>query len=218
MAENGQLVQWNDERGFGFIEAGNGQRHFVHVSSIGRIATRPRIGDSVTFEPHRGSDGRLQARSVRILGANPAPSFATRARGEPAKATNLDWRLPFVLGLLAILAAGFALGRIPLALILGYFGMGLVSLIAYRMDKHFATTGQWRISEATLLGLDLCLGVMGGLLGQALFRHKTRKPGYVAATVLILAAHLAGLAAFAGGFFDPDSLVTSMLSWLAPGG
>ncbi|QYO76891.1 cold-shock protein [Devosia salina] len=37
MAETGQLVQWNDERGFGFIEGSDGGRHFVHISAIGRI-------------------------------------------------------------------------------------------------------------------------------------------------------------------------------------
>lgn len=38
---SGELVQWNDERGFGFIAGGDGKRYFVHISSIDRIANRP---------------------------------------------------------------------------------------------------------------------------------------------------------------------------------
>lgn len=215
MAETGQLVQWNDDRGFGFIEGSDGRRHFVHISAIGRIATRPCIGDRVKFLPGLGTDGRPQAKGVRILGANPVGMASARRRG--GTSTGLDWRLAGVLLLLVLLATGALLDRLPWALLAGYAAISVVSITAYRLDKSFAETGQWRISEGTLLGLDLCLGLVGGLLGQALFRHKTRKPRYVAATALILAAHLLWLAAFASGLIDADIIARSMASLLASG-
>lgn len=104
-----------------------------------------------------------------------------------------SWRLPAALVLSAALVACLIAGRIPAGLILAYGVIGLVSLLAYGVDKRFATTGQRRISEKTLHGVDLAFGIVGGLLGQTIFRHKTSKPRYVALTALILLAHLAFL-------------------------
>lgn len=81
--QRGELVQWNDSRGFGFIETADAKRYFVHISNIGRIATRPRAGDLVSFAPGKGRDGRLEARSVSILG--PIPSPLTPRRGAEQK-------------------------------------------------------------------------------------------------------------------------------------
>ena len=202
MGQTGQLVQWNDERGFGFIEDADGQRHFVHISVIERIATRPRIGDVVSFVPGWGQDGRPQARTVKILGANPV---ATRVRREPGvarAARGVDWRLLVAGLLLALLLAGAVLGRLPNPVLWAYAAMSVVSLAAYRSDKKFAETQQWRISEATLLGIDFCLGIVGGLIGQALLRHKTRKPSYVATTILIVVIHCLWLGAIALGLIN----------------
>lgn len=41
-------------------------------------------------------------------------------------------------------------------------------------DKSRAKKGRWRIPEKTLLLLPLLGGSVGGLLGMAVFHHKTR--------------------------------------------
>ena len=201
----GELVQWNDSRGFGFIRATDGQRYFVHISNVGRIATRPREGDLVSFAAGKSRDGRLEARSVSIQGANPKPSAEALRRGvEPS--VNIGWR--FILaGLLAFaLMAGALLGHVPWLFTGLYAGMGLISLLLYGTDKRFAEQRKWRISEATLLGIDLCFGIMGGLIGQQVYRHKTRKQAYVATTLLITGVHLLWLGGLALGFIDPAAL------------
>lgn len=202
---HGELVQWNDERGFGFIEADDGKRYFVHISRIGRIATRPRAGDLVSFSSATGRDGRMEARSVSIRGANPKPTMAQLRRGTEVS-TRFGWRLLLAVLLAALIVVGVAVGNLPVLLGGLYAGLGLASYLAYGRDKQFAESGQWRISEVTLLGLDLCFGVVGGLLGQELFRHKTRKPGYVATTLLIAGVHLLWVAGFAFGFISPEAL------------
>lgn len=211
MAEQGRLVQWNDERGFGFIEASSGKRHFVHISAIARSAARPRIGDEVRFEPSLGADGRPQARAVRIIDADPPPVTPRSARG-------LDWRVPVALILLSGLLAGLVLANLPQNLVLIYLAMGVVSFIAYGSDKYYAEAGQWRTREKTLLGFDLCFGIVGGLLGQSIFRHKTRKPGYVASTVVIALAHLAWIVALASGALDAKQVFAQGLRWLGMSG
>jgi uncharacterized membrane protein YsdA (DUF1294 family) len=49
--------------------------------------------------------------------------------------------------------------------------------------------------------------VAGGLLGQLILRHKTRKSGFIVRTVLIAVLHLGALALLAFGFWRfPDAL------------
>lgn len=201
--QHGELVQWNDSRGFGFIVTDDGRRFFVHISKIGRIATRPRAGDLVSFAPGIGRDGRLEARSVSILGANSKPTFAQTRRGTETRA-SLGWRFYLAIMLVALVFIGIFLDHLPWPLAGAYAVMGAISFLAYGRDKQFAESGQWRISEVTLLGVDLGFGAIGGLLGQEVFRHKTRKPGYVATTALISAVHFLWIAGFAFGLIHPD--------------
>lgn len=51
MRRSGELVQWNDGRGFGFIRDNDGERYFVHISEIRKVETRPQQGARVSFDP-----------------------------------------------------------------------------------------------------------------------------------------------------------------------
>lgn len=56
-----------------------------------------------------------------------------------------------------------------------FFGlMNLASFCAMALDKRKARKGAWRVPERTLLLLDFFGGSLGGLLGMALCRHKTK--------------------------------------------
>ncbi len=44
----GVLVEWNDSRGFGWVEV-KGKRRFAHVRDFGRTGRRPKNGEEVTF-------------------------------------------------------------------------------------------------------------------------------------------------------------------------
>lgn len=210
---SGELVDWNEVRGFGFVQGSDEQRYFVHISDIGRIANRPRNGDRVSFTPGRGRDGRPVAKSVTILGANPRAFTQSPRHNAPDHRSELEWRWPLLWLLMGALGAGIALGRLPWQASWPYLAFGLLSLLLYRLDKGFALAGRWRISEATLLGVDLCFGIMGGLSGQALWRHKTRKFSYAARTLLIAGLHLLWLGALASGFIrleDFPRLISSL--------
>lgn len=200
--QSGELVDWNDDRGFGFIQGADGQRYFVHISAIGRINTRPRHGDRVSFTPHRDAAGRPQARSVAISGANPRHNRDVDRHGlpeRPAQTMIGDWRLLASLLLLGLLATGFLLGRLPPSVPIFYAIMSVASLANYRLDKHFARRREWRTSEAVLLSLDLACGIIGGLLGQAWFRHKTMKRSYAFMTLILVLVHALWLAGLASG-------------------
>ena len=209
----GRLVEWNDDRGFGFIEAEDRQRYFVHIKSMTRIATRPRIGDRLQFERGLGRNGKIAAVDVRIAGANPLPTRAERHRGLPdTRPQRREIRQFVALALLAILGIGLAVGTIPVWLGLAYACVGLASFLSYGADKGFAETGGWRVSEIRLHTLDLCCGIIGGLLGQAVYRHKTSKQSFAAVTWLLTVVHALWLTGFALGRINADPLVTPLLA------
>jgi uncharacterized membrane protein YsdA (DUF1294 family) len=51
-------------------------------------------------------------------------------------------------------------------------------------DKKKARTHQWRIPEKRLLILGVIGGGLGGLVGQQVFRHKTREPKFTMCFIL----------------------------------
>lgn len=57
--------------------------------------------------------------------------------------------------------------------------INLISLLAMYIDKKKAKRGSWRTKESTLFTLVLLGGGIGGIAGMYLFRHKTKKPGFV---------------------------------------
>jgi uncharacterized membrane protein YsdA (DUF1294 family) len=73
-------------------------------------------------------------------------------------------------------------------------GINVIAFLAFGWDKHQSTRpGVPRIAERTLIGLALVGGALGALLGQQLFRHKTKKQPFrrllwLAAVINILAA------------------------------
>ncbi|MEO8685859.1 MAG: cold shock and DUF1294 domain-containing protein [Devosia sp.] len=207
MAQQGELIEWNDERGFGFIRPDDGSpRLFVHISQIGRIATRPRTGDRVSFGVGPGRDGKSAATNVRIAGANPIKGRAL-ARGVEVVAQHHD-RIRAYLGLalLTMLAFGCLTGSVPLLLGALYLVLGMASAWLYYADKQSAEAGEWRTSEATLHSLDLAFGIIGGLLAQQIFRHKTAKRGFAAMTYIIAAVHALWLVGIVSGRISLDQL------------
>lgn len=202
--QNGELVQWNDERGFGFIAGDDGERRFVHISDIGRIATRPRAGDRVSFTVGRGSDGRLAAKSVKIAGANPLNPEAKR-RGAPlpaATTSSIGVRGVSAAVIVLLAFADHLLGRAPVWLPIAYLVLGVVSILVYWFDKSAAEAERWRVRETSLHVIDAIGGIAGGLIAQQLLRHKTSKQSFIVATALIAIGHVAVLATVGLGLWE----------------
>ena len=92
---------------------------------------------------------------------------------------NLDTPSPFVILLLGAYAIGTA-----------------ITFVAFGFDKWRAGRKGRRIPERMLHLLTFAFGFPGALLGMLAFRHKTRKPAFIAVTALLVAVHvaLAGIA------------------------
>lgn len=214
--ETGELVEWNDDRGYGFIRSAGGERAFVHIKSIAPDAARPQIGDHLSFTLGLGRDGRPAAIDLRILGANRSNRAPQqRNRSGATRLPAFGWRGAIAGLLTVLLLIALLLGHAPFWLGLAYLVMGIVSTCLYAADKRYAETGQWRISEAMLLGTDLCFGIVGGLLAQQVFRHKTAKQSYIGSTMLLCLLHLLWLGGLVGGWIEPAA-ITDLASELLP--
>lgn len=184
----GVLVDWNDERGFGFIER-DGRRLFVHISAFDMAAGRPRCGDFIGYETGRGKDGRPQAiRASRVytLPAYAGPSPNRRGRVE------VFVFLPVLLFAAYLVLAVTVLGTSPWYVV-AYLLVSSATFALYAEDKRAARAGAWRTREDTLHVTALLGGWPGAVLAQQLLRHKNRKTSFL---VTFWAASLLNVLAF----------------------
>ncbi len=78
-------------------------------------------------------------------------------------------------------------------LTLAYAVLSGLAMMAYWLDKRAAQKGTGRIPEVTLLILGLAGGWPGALIGQRIFRHKTRKTSFQAAFWLTVILNIVGI-------------------------
>lgn len=66
----------------------------------------------------------------------------------------------------------------------------LISFIMFFIDKRKAEKKRWRIPESTLI-ISSVFGIIGGLCGMYVIRHKTKKPKFYITLPLILILEIA---------------------------
>ncbi|HEY0916009.1 MAG TPA: cold shock domain-containing protein [Solimonas sp.] len=87
MRYQGRITEWNDAKGFGYIEwHGASDKLFLHISAFADRSRRPRLGDIVTYEAERDPQGRHRAIHVAF------PASATRAQGPSSRAAHRERR------------------------------------------------------------------------------------------------------------------------------
>src|SRR5262245_12894917 len=107
MRLKGTVIEWNDDRGFGFIEAAvGGQRTLFDVNHLEIRARRPRIGERVTYELSTDKHRRPCAAHVRASeSAPPAEIKALPPKGSPRNAI-------IVSAIFAIAVVGLMIARL----------------------------------------------------------------------------------------------------------
>lgn len=174
MEQLGKVADWNQGRGYGFIQPlqAGAPRLFFRASGYRQDGRQPEPGEPVRYSVRRHAGGRGRATSPRARTAAPA-----RPRRQPGGGDG--WAV--WLALAAHLAGlGWALhsGRIPPLVPLALAGLSCAAWVACAWDKHAARHGRRRIAEARLHLLELLGGWPGAALAQRMLRHKTRKPSY----------------------------------------
>lgn len=158
-----KIVEWNDGRGFGFLQAGSG-RVFLHRREFAERHKRPEVGDVIRFMV--GVDDRGRTCAKEAVHVNDGGRFSLAAMfvlvglvvlpGYAIYRSGVDWRW----------AGGYAAV------------MAMVSYVSYALDKKRARAKEWRISEAGLHLAELLGGWPGAFVAQRRLRHKVSKFSY----------------------------------------
>jgi uncharacterized membrane protein YsdA (DUF1294 family)/cold shock CspA family protein len=188
------MVEWMDKKGYGFARLPGGtDRIFVHVKDMATDSLRPQKGDEVELDIIAGRNGRPAGKNVKLL-------------SQDEKSSQLPMHVVTAALLFIVVQLLVILGRAPFGILAIYVGMGGLSVYLYSRDKQAALFGWWRISERQLLTIDFLGGIIGGLLAQHRYRHKTSKQSYQLKIFTIVALHAALLAGLGAGVISADSL------------
>ena len=171
----GILAQWDDTKGFGFIEPRlPGARVFVHISDFIHKTPRPEPGMQLVYLLTTAADGKTRAIGVVQSGLD---SHLSQPRG-PAKSGPSKLAPTFTLLFCAVLAAATWLNQVPEAIAGACLLMSLFTFGLYAWDKSAARAGRWRTSEAALLFAGLLGGWPGAVAAQHWLRHKSVKTSF----------------------------------------
>ena len=170
MRHKGRITQWQDDRGFGFIEPmSGGDRVFVHIKAFASRHRRPVADDLVTYELKHDPRGRPRGVNVSFAGDR-APRTTSRVPG----AKSLLFAAIF---LVSVSVAVFA-GKLPVFVLWSYSVGSGITFLAYGWDKSSARLKRWRTTESTLHLLSLLGGWPGALIAQKYLRHKSSKQSF----------------------------------------
>ena len=172
MKYKGTVVQWNHQKGFGFIqpEAG-GENVFFHISALSDRQSRPRMNERVSYELSVDNKNKKSAKSVMFVKAH---SGLDKYTAPMSKAQGFS---VLFLGLVSLCVWLF---QCSYWVLIGYVCLSIVTFAVYAHDKRAAQKEAWRTKEASLHLLALVGGWPGALWAQKILRHKSQKQPFKA--------------------------------------
>ncbi|HSP84225.1 MAG TPA: cold shock and DUF1294 domain-containing protein [Psychrobacter sp.] len=199
--QQGRVIKWQDDKGFGFIETEAGESVFFHVSEF-KAQRRPAIGEEVVFTVGYDNQRRLQAKEVQEL------SFVQQKMAQKNKqirqrnhkrSAQVDFeagqkkRLFLGVGFYGVLILLAVMNKLSWLVVAWYAALGIITYAMYAKDKAAAQSGDWRTSESTLHLLSALGGWVGAMVAQTYLRHKSQKAEFRLAYYLTVIINMAGL-------------------------
>lgn len=176
MRHKGQIVKWDDGKGFGFIQTEEGDEQiFLHISSFVYRQRRPIQGEKVTYQIQFDKQGRRQATQVKFWVDEAHRSLRSTGRPTPESALDVVWTLCFICILTVVIWKKVSLIWIaPIYLLLS-----ILTFIAYARDKSAAQSGRRRTAETSLHAYAVLGGWPGAVLARKWLRHKSQKQSFI---------------------------------------
>lgn len=188
MKLQGKISNWNDDRGFGFVEPnGGGERAFVHIKAFNPPSRRPVNGEVIIYEIARDNNNRYKAENIQF--SRDISKSKKREKVKSQRGFGGVFTVVFFIGLFVSVLSG----KLPLVIVGLYLIMSLITFIAYAMDKSAAQNGQWRIQESTLHLISLMGGWPGAYIAQKKLRHKSIKKAFINVYWVTVLLNLGGL-------------------------
>lgn len=178
MRDQGRLVEWFDEQGYGFIQPNDPAkaRVFLHIKDFARPGPRPLVGCALDYRVILDERGRYRAQQVVYLKASQAKAWQTPAKTPPKAQSQTLQPMQIACGAYILVLAGLSLAGLLNGLILLFISlMNALSYWLYAQDKEAAQLGQRRIPENILHLVAFLGGWPAAWLAQQKLRHKTQK-------------------------------------------
>lgn len=181
MRLQGKVINWNDDKGFGFVEPnGGGTRAFVHIKAFNSTSRRPVNGELIIYELVSEGNNRHKATNIKFARGN-----KEKVKGREPKTNKSSKPQSYILS--SVLTVLFCIGlvlaifsrKLPFFIGLAYVLISLITILVYAKDKYSAQTNRWRTPESTLHFLSLVGGWPGALIAQKILRHKTSKREFI---------------------------------------
>jgi uncharacterized membrane protein YsdA (DUF1294 family)/cold shock CspA family protein len=164
----GKLTDWNDDKGFGFVEPnGGGIRSFVHIKSFKKRSRRPIEGDLIVYEQIKDTNGKYKAINISLA--------LDRKKQKRSSAETKGYASGIVILFALSLPVLTILSYLPIEVFYLYCVASIVTFIVYALDKSAAKKDKWRIPESHLHLLSIIGGWPGAFYAQKKLRHKSSK-------------------------------------------
>jgi uncharacterized membrane protein YsdA (DUF1294 family)/cold shock CspA family protein len=174
MRDQGRLVEWFDDKGYGFIQPNdtNKERVFLHIKDFARPGPRPIVGCALEYGVLLDGQGRYRAQQVTYLKASQTGLKPKAKATPPQKHSVMQLAcMAYFVVLTVLVIAGLLSGLVLLLICL----MNAASYWFYAQDKEAAQLGGRRVPEQTLHVLAFLGGWPAAWLAQQKLRHKTQK-------------------------------------------
>lgn len=176
MRDQGRLVEWLDEQGYGFIQPNDLSkgRVFLHIKDFARPGPRPIVGCALEYTVMVDGQGRYRASEVKYLKVGQTLNARQTTVKPSDKAPLQPMQIAcavYIVALAALSLAGLLSGLWLLLISI----MNAMSYWFYAQDKEAAQLGNRRVPENTLHVLAFLGGWPAAWLAQQKLRHKTQK-------------------------------------------
>ncbi|CEI53661.1 DUF1294 domain-containing protein [Acinetobacter bereziniae] len=181
MRDQGRLVEWFDDKGYGFIQPNDGlkERVFLHIKDFAQKGPRPIVGCALEYVVQLDGQGRYKAKQVTYLKATQTVHAKTNRTSQNTlnaqKASSLQPMqiicIVYIVALAILSISGLLNGMILLFVSI----INVMTYWFYAQDKEAAQINQRRVPENTLHILAFLGGWPAAWLAQQRLRHKTQK-------------------------------------------
>lgn len=170
MKIQGKIINWNDDKGFGFVEPnGGGERAFVHIKAFRPRSRRPINGEVIIYELVRENNNRYKAKNIKFTRDVKVSNDQRKVKSGSA------FGVIFTIIFCIVLLVSVFIGKLPVIIVGLYILMSFITFIAYAVDKSSAKNDRWRTKESTLHILSIIGGWPGAYFAQTKLRHKSSK-------------------------------------------
>lgn len=177
MRDQGRLVEWFDEKGYGFIQPNDASkdRVFLHIKDFARQGPRPIIGCALEYTVLLDGEGRFRAQQVMYLKASQTQKILPKPKNVNVQQKKLKPMQIACVGYILALAVFTLLGMLSGMVLLFISIINALTYWMYAQDKEAALLGNRRVPEQTLHILSFLGGWPTAWLAQEKMRHKTQK-------------------------------------------